>query len=325
MWTKLKSFTKNKNRSLPENSQEPQQFALHNFGLAIQRFSAQKFSEAERFMKLYRDHINYELLSKRDNRGVNQPILSVVIVTYQSNELLLNCLDSLLPLVPDRFEIIVVDNGQNESIERNLMTSDILYVKSPQNLILSEGRNIGVYFAKGAIVAFLDDDARAASTYVSSIIEAFRRYDIVGLRGRVFPKTEDGVAPSVKHYDLGPIPIPSVINVEGNSAFNKNVYMEMNGMNPLLFGHEGLELSYRIGCRYGKYSLIYYPQAVIYHDYTSNRNKLKAKKDRSSLMNRYVTKRFPGVKKFKKEMRKFSRDDKSREIGYALIKRRYNS
>ena len=67
---------------------------------------------------------------------------------------------------------------------------------------------------------------------------------------------------------------PADVDTEGNSAFRTSTYREMGGMDPLLFGMEGTELSYRIRQQRGEYRTMYWPGAVIRHDYASTDGKL---------------------------------------------------
>ena len=296
-----------------------QQEALLYFKQAIDYFKIRQFKKAEKLMYLYRSNINYNLFEKTDNRKLKQPLVSVIIVAYKINQLLLDCLYSLFYQTEKKFEIIVVDNGGNVSIQEKIKTLNILYINNPQNLILSEGRNIGVHFSKGEIVAFLDDDALASDNYISSIIEAFTTYKIIALRGKVLPKTKNINNVSISHYNLGDLPIPAIINTEGNSAFKKSIFLEMNGMNPLLFGHERMELSFRITRKYGRFVLIYNPETIVFHDYASGEDKLKTKSERSALMDSYIRKQFSRVRKYRKQMEKFLHDDCSKKKGYDLI------
>jgi hypothetical protein len=66
--------------------------------------------------------------------------------------------------------------------------------------------------------------------------------------------------------------IPCYINLEGNSSFKKDILIEVGGFDPAIQGAgggEGLELTHRIinKCK-DKSKLIYYPNAIIYHDYS---------------------------------------------------------
>lgn len=298
------------------------QVALKHFKLAIEKFYKKKFSRAEKLMEQYSKDIDYTLFDRLDNRDIKNPLVSVIIVAYQTNQLLLNCLYSFSDQIETSFEIIVVDNGGNKQIQEELRHLNILHIKCPCNFFLSEGRNIGFYFSQGKIIAFLDDDAVVSTNYVESIIEAFSTYNICGFRGRVLTKTRNDRNIGISHYDLGDIPVPSVINTEGNSAFRKDIYNEFGGMNPLLFGHEGLEFSYRISVKYGENYTIYWPKTVIYHDYANNDEKLKNKSIRHQLMKKYVLKKFPDIKKYNKRLKNYIIDENSKKMAELLIERK---
>src|SRR5690606_34612826 len=208
--------------------------------------------EAQTACHAYRQHICHDLLPRTDNRPAGQdPAIAVVIVAYRIGNGLIECLDSLQDPSAPPHEIIVVDNGGNESIAEELARRPILHIRMPMNVILSEGRNVGVHFARAPIVAFIDDDAIVARGHLASVVEAFHTFDIAALRGKVLPKSEHPNNSRARHYDLGDTPFPADIDTEGNSAFRTEVFRALGGMDPLLFGGEGVELSYRIASRFG--------------------------------------------------------------------------
>ena len=88
--------------------------------------------------------------------------LSVIIPAYNSGVHLTECLDSVLSQLPGNCELIVIDDGSEDS------TSKILaeYKKNNENLLsaridhkgTSAARNKGLSLARGEYVAFLDSD-----------------------------------------------------------------------------------------------------------------------------------------------------------------------
>jgi FkbM family methyltransferase len=184
------------------------------------------------------------------------------------------------------YEVIVVDNGTSD-IEGLRHYAD-QYVKCPINLVLSEGRNVGACCAKGRIVALLDDDALVPTDYISSIKKAFDTFDIFGLRGRAQPKSNPEANKDAAGYDHGDRPFATFCDLEGNSAFLRDIYLSMNGMDPLLFGHEGSDLTYRITEKYDALNkIIYWPDTVIYHDSIQGAD-LDEKARRYRLMTEYL-------------------------------------
>jgi len=244
--------------------------AIDLFLKARDEFESGRFATAEMYMLRYRQLMDYSKLPRLiDTSQTKDNIdISVIIVTYNRNEELIKCFQCLTKQRGTGFEIIVVDNGRSNSEQITRYADQ--YIDCPVNFNLSEGRNIGAHFARGRIVVFLDDDALVDSDYISSIRSAFDKYDIAGLRGRAFPKTEQSGEDEMKIYDLGEKPFPTYCNQEGNSAFSLEIYKSLGGMDPLLFGHEGSDLTYRIITATGQVNkVIYWPDTIIYHDRAS--------------------------------------------------------
>lgn len=215
-----------------------------------------------------------EYINKFGNAGVPTLAASVIIVTWNRANSLNKCIDSLQRQSGKDFEIIVVDNGSVDETEHICRQYDLLYVKLDKNYGLSEGRNIGVNHSRADVLVFLDDDAIADQKLVESHVRAHKENEIIALRGRSVPLNKRNPYNDLaSHYDLGERIIPSLINLEGNSSFKKAPLLEVGGFKPelVIYGHEGSELTYRLIKRFGDPNkIIYYPDAVIYHNYIDN-------------------------------------------------------
>lgn len=105
--------------------------------------------------------------------------LSVVVCTYLREELLELCLQSLAKqtLGRERFEVIIVDNNSTPAareIARRFADRYPNYRVVPEaKQGLSHARNRGWREARGKFVAFLDDDAKASSTWCERLLLAF--------------------------------------------------------------------------------------------------------------------------------------------------------
>jgi glycosyltransferase involved in cell wall biosynthesis len=290
----LNKIQSERNESIEKNKQ-----AIDYYDLAISNLYSGNFKKAEENISKYKSIINYDSFPKYDRRFLKYPELSIIVVGYNTGAKLVDCIESVLNNNAGNYEIIVVDNGGNEKIIEKLLEFKLLYIASPHNLGPSEGRNIGTYFAKGDIISFLDDDAVAGKDYVQSIIEAFKNDNVIGLRGKIMPKSTPSHQNNANHYDLGNNDLLiRYINTEGNSAFKKNEYLKLNGMNPLLFGHEGIDLSYRMEKEHDCRMLRYSPNVIIYHDYTESESKLHLKEKRHSVMMSYLNYLHPGIDDF---------------------------
>ncbi|MHC4572551.1 MAG: glycosyltransferase [Planctomycetota bacterium] len=279
--------------SLPESTDagDSTDSALDCFIKATEEFNKGDFETAVEYMQKYRTTVDYSKF-RRACIGPDKDEkidVSVIVVTYQRNEDLRKCLNALSKQDCDShsFEVIVVDNGGSDFQSFKQYVDQ--YIECPLNFNLSEGRNIGACCAKGRIVAFLDDDAVVPPDYVGSIKAAFEAYDIFGLRGMALPKNDPEANRGAGGYNRGGKPFPTLCDLEGNSAFLRNVYLSLDGMDPLLFGHEGSDLTYRIAQKYNALNkVIYWPETKIYHDAAVG-DCLQAKRDRYRLMDMYLS------------------------------------
>ncbi|RLA87463.1 MAG: hypothetical protein DRG40_00240 [Deltaproteobacteria bacterium] len=245
------------------------------------------------------DLINYE---------IDRVLLkaSIIIVTYNSDhELLFRNLKSLKEQTYKNFEILVIDNSDKGDLKSIISKYSLRYIKLKKNYGLSLARNVGINLAKGNILIFLDDDAIPARDFVEEHLKAHNKYDIIGLRGKAIPRSRSIFNYFAVHYDLGDKVIPWFIDLEGNSSFKKEVLLKVGGFNPNLSragGHEGTELSYRILNIYkDKHKLIYYPHAIIYHDYSTNLIQYLKKQLRHSQHADFIKNNFPDIFQFVEE------------------------
>lgn len=105
---------------------------------------------------------------------LSEILISVVVCTYNREELLADCLKSLAcqTFNPIQYEVIVVDNNSSD----NTWSVAEQFVKVNQNIRLiaepeqglSYARNRGLAEAKGQYVAFIDDDARAPESWLEN-------------------------------------------------------------------------------------------------------------------------------------------------------------
>jgi len=110
---------------------------------------------------------------------MKKPILSIVILNYNSGKYLANCLTSLQASITNyAFEVIVVDNNSTDS-SANLRSKDfnlnLKIVKHKQNKGFSAGNNIGVRYTNSGskYLLFLNPDTIVNKNTVNEIINFF--------------------------------------------------------------------------------------------------------------------------------------------------------
>lgn len=270
--------------------------AVATFKKARKLYEQRDFSAAQQAMADYLSTVDYQQFGGWDNRASKpaRPLWSVIVVTYGTGDELLKCLDSILNQQYTSFEIILVNNGwletaaatkSNEVIANALRQYPILCIEPDDNLLPSEGRNIGAWAARGEYLAFIDDDGIIPDDYLHQGTLALAHYKTLGARGKVIPKTANGH--SKPHYDLGTQPQPSELTLEGNMVFRRRVYNAIGGFDPLMFGHEGKEFTWRCQQQYPDHELLYWPDLILQHDYAEGA-KLETKKERQATGWKYL-------------------------------------
>ena len=116
------------------------------------------------------------------------PQVSVVIATYERRDLLLRCVEALLAqtLPAAAFEIIIVDDGSSRATREYVMaelstrrrlrrapTLRFLWLRA--NRGPAAARNCGILAARGAVVAFTDDDTIPYRNWLESGLDAIRQ------------------------------------------------------------------------------------------------------------------------------------------------------
>jgi glycosyltransferase involved in cell wall biosynthesis len=127
-----------------------------------------------------------------------EPVVSVVIGTYNRCDVLRGALESLMTQESGGtdYEVIVVDNNSSDDT-RNMVQSlrdkfggnDLVYCFE-QTQGVSHARNRGIAAARGRLIAFTDDDIRPARNWIASISAAFDKFpnaDCIG--GKVLPQS----------------------------------------------------------------------------------------------------------------------------------------
>jgi GT2 family glycosyltransferase len=105
------------------------------------------------------------------------PLASVIVVCWNSADVLGRCLDHLFAQDYVNREIIVVDDGSHDDtleVAQEASTRGVLVlVRSRRNRGCPSARNLGLRHAEGEIVAFIDADGFASPHWLSQVVEAF--------------------------------------------------------------------------------------------------------------------------------------------------------
>ena len=96
-----------------------------------------------------------------NNNNIDNPLVSVIIPTYNRGHLIKKAIKSVLNQTYKNLELIVVDDASTDNTEEIISTitnPNLIYIKQSSNLGPSVARNKGIEIAKGELIAFLDSD-----------------------------------------------------------------------------------------------------------------------------------------------------------------------
>ncbi len=119
-------------------------------------------------------------------------MISVIIPTYNEEDVIERCIKSILNNPYKNFEIIVVDGGTDKTYEIAKKYKKVKAYKYTKKKGPGSARNYGVKKAKGDIIFFIDADEWIEKDALEKTIEIFKRYkpDAIGYQ-RVIYKPKD--------------------------------------------------------------------------------------------------------------------------------------
>lgn len=191
----------------------------------------------------------------------NQPLVSVIIPTYNREKTILKAINSVLNQSYKNIEVIIVDDDSKdntESIVMSLKNEKITYVKNRRNLGPSGARNKGITLANGSYIAFQDSDDEWLPSKLEKQMELFNKdeYGLVYCPYRYNKNNLMYQYPSSK-YDLSELEgyiYDSILDTNkiGNPTMviKKEVLDNVGGFCEELRSLEDWELALRISYKY---------------------------------------------------------------------------
>jgi GT2 family glycosyltransferase len=129
--------------------------------------------------------------------------LSVVIVSWNTRQLVLNCLASLesarqhMPM-----EIILVDNASADATVEAVRQQfpDTKIIESGGNLGFAKGNNLGLKIATGEFIALINSDVEVSPGCLEKMIEFMRQDPKIGMLGPKMILRDGSVGPSCYRF-----------------------------------------------------------------------------------------------------------------------------
>ena len=106
----------------------------------------------------------------------NEPLVSVIIPTYNRGRLILDSINSVLNQTYKNIELIVVDDCSTDDTEKTVKSIDdsrIKYIKLEKNSGACVARNKGIEISRGEFIAFNDSDDLWLPEKINSQLDFF--------------------------------------------------------------------------------------------------------------------------------------------------------
>jgi O-antigen biosynthesis protein len=222
------------------------------------------------------------------------PLVTVAVCTRDRPKSLKRCLESLVKLDYQHFEILVIDNASNSPETAQVVAGfpKARYVFEPR-AGLSWARNRAIREATGTIIAFTDDDIVADPSWLAALVKAFNTDGAACVTGNVKPfelETDAqrlfeqygglGCGEQRRVYTLATptgrsYPISAhIFGAGANMAFQRDVFEKIKPFDTALGAGteaqagEDMDIFFRIV--EADHTLVFEPAALVYHIHRSD-------------------------------------------------------
>lgn len=113
----------------------------------------------------------------------NLPLVSIITINYNKVDLTIQLLSSLRKNRYSNIEIIVIDNGSLENPESKLKAQfpEVQFIRSDYNRGFAGANNLGVQFAKGKYLLFLNNDTEVDPGFLLPLVSKLESSPDIGM------------------------------------------------------------------------------------------------------------------------------------------------
>ncbi len=204
------------------------------------------------------------------------PLVSIIIVNYNGEDLLKSCLDSIYGNSYPNFEVILVDNGSEDGsvrlVREHYPGAKILELE--KNLGFAYPNNLGAAKAGGEYLLFLNNDTIATPGFLTELVSAAQDNDRVGSCQSLLLDADHNVDSSGDFIDRLGVSFSSKERISGprrmlsakaaSMLMRKDVFSQLGGFDEKFFlSFEDVDLGWRL-CILG-YENYTVPSSVVFH------------------------------------------------------------
>jgi len=207
---------------------------------------------------------------------MNNPLVSIIIVNYNGKNHLEKCLESIMKIDYNNYEIILIDNNStDDSVEfvKNKYSS-IIIIKLDKNYGFAEPCNIGAKNAKGDYFLFLNNDTVVQTNFITEMVALLKKDSEIAICQSLLLKFDGEVDSSGDFVDLlgraysssdKVTEVKKILSARGASMMvRKDSFWDLGGFDIKFFASfEDVDLGWRAWiCGY---KVVLVPNSVVYH------------------------------------------------------------
>lgn len=114
-------------------------------------------------------------------------LVSINILTYNGENLIKDCLKSVLNQTYKNIEILIVDNASEDKSVQRIKKFPVKLIENKKNLGFAEGHNIGIRKSKGDYVLCLNQDVVLDKNFVKNSVKAIEKNQKIGsVQGKLY-------------------------------------------------------------------------------------------------------------------------------------------
>ena len=200
---------------------------------------------------------------------MTNPLVSIIIPTYNSEKTLAKCLESIKNQTYQNIEVIVVDNySKNDTRKIASQYTDIILLQKGG---MGKQINQGVYSSNGIYVLFIDDDMYLSKNVISHCIKYMNNNDALIVHEECLENTFWSKCRNIeKQIYIGDL------DIEASRFYKKNVFLSLNGIDEKLKGMRDYDIHQKV--RAAGYKIGRVSNSKIMHNITDSFSQIMIKR-----------------------------------------------
>jgi len=215
------------------------------------------------------------VVSSQRTMSAHRVDFSIIVPTFNRPRQLEDCLSALTALryAVDRFEVIVVDDGSAEPVGRavalfgNLLNVSVV---RQENAGPAAARNRGVEHARGAWLAFTDDDCLPNADWLQTLACRLDKRPNCVVGGHTVNGLSDNLCSAMSQIIIDVVyryynvrPEQALFFATNNLAMSREIFHKVGGFDASFTTAEDRDFCDRCLC--SGIQLVYAPECVVYH------------------------------------------------------------